>query len=51
MKRGDIRGFTLRFGHVWLEFVTYRHILCCIALSRNNGRRDIGQLDLWHPEF
>lgn len=34
IKRSDIRGWTLRFGSYWLEYVSVKHIPAVLCLSR-----------------
>ena len=43
MKRDDIRGWTWKLGSIWVEVVTYKHRICCVALSRNHGHKYIAR--------
>ncbi len=36
IKRSDIRGCTIKLFGYSVEFVTCKHVLCTIAISKNN---------------
>ena len=44
VKRDDFRGWTWTAGEWTLEFVTVRHVLRIVVLSRDHGRKTVKRM-------